>query len=100
MRKRTKALQISEAVRRTVWARDGGRCIICGSCYAAPCAHYISRAQGGLGVEENIVTLCQPCHRAYDQTDQRPRYRDMIRAYLAEKYPEWDEEKLRYRKWV
>lgn len=31
---------------------------MCGSSYAMPNAHYIARAQGGLGIEENIVTLC------------------------------------------
>ena len=31
-----------------------------------PNAHYISRAHGGLGIEENIVTLCLDCHNNYD----------------------------------
>jgi 5-methylcytosine-specific restriction endonuclease McrA len=64
-----------------------------------PNAHYISRAQGGLGVEENIVTLCADCHRAYDQTTARKWYRERIREYLKNQYPGWDESKLIYRKW-
>ena len=98
MRNRTKALQIPKKVKDIVWERDDRRCIICGSPYASPCAHYISRAQGGLGIEQNIVTLCSRCHMNYDQTGKRPGYRIMIRDYLALHYRNWDESKLVYRK--
>lgn len=97
MRKRTKALAIPETVNRAVWDRDGGCCIICGR-QGAPNAHYISRAQGGLGIEENIVTLCAECHEAYDQTIQRRNYRGLIRAYLEDCYPDWNEDNLIYKK--
>lgn len=98
MRKRTKALQISKSVKDAVWERDGHQCVLCGSHYAQPNAHYISRAQGGLGIEENIVTLCQNCHRRYDQTELRTPIRRCLCAYLKSKYPGWDESKLYYRK--
>lgn len=98
MRRQTKATNISPKVKETVARRDGGRCIICGR-YGAPNAHYISRAQGGLGIEENIVTLCDTCHRVYDQTEAREDYRATIRQYLQSKYPKWDEKKLKYRKY-
>ena len=58
MHKRTKLLDISKAVKDKVWERDGHRCILCESIFAMPNAHYISRAQGGLGIPENVVTLC------------------------------------------
>jgi len=64
--RRTKALEIPQKVKRAVWKRDGERCILCGSPHAAPEAHYVPRSAGGLGVEENIVTLCRSCHDAYD----------------------------------
>lgn len=99
MNKRTKALAISQAVKRKVYERDNGCCVLCGSPYGQPNAHYISRAQGGLGIAENIVTLCWDCHRAYDQTSARYEIRDELRTYLQSKYPEWDEQKLYYRKW-
>jgi 5-methylcytosine-specific restriction endonuclease McrA len=61
-------------------------------------AHFISRAQGGLGVEENILTLCPGCHRRYDQTTEREELRGFFREYLQQKYLDWDESKLYYRK--
>ena len=99
MQKRTKALDISGRVKREVWERDGGCCVLCGSPYAAPNAHYIPRSQGGLGIAENVVTLCFKCHNRYDHTIERKAIRERIRAYLKSKYPEWDESKLYYKKW-
>lgn len=98
MHKRTKALDISKKVKDAVWDRDGGQCIICGSRYAAPNAHYISRAQGGLGIEQNIVTLCAECHRQYDQGTNRKAYARIIWGYLQSHYPHVREDDLIYRK--
>lgn len=97
MNNRTKALQIPPKVKRIVYERDGGRCIICGA-PGNPDAHYISRAQGGLGIEENVATLCWRCHRIYDQTPKRETYRRIIADYLKDCYPHWDESQLMYRK--
>ena len=96
--KRTKALDISQRVKKAVWERDVGRCIVCGHYNAMPNAHYIPRSQGGLGVEQNIVTLCQVCHRDYDQSDQRAALRIWIRLYLQLQYADWDEQALVYKK--
>lgn len=46
MSKRSNACNISQKVKKKVWERDNHCCIICGSPYAMPNAHYISRAQG------------------------------------------------------
>jgi len=105
--KRTEALAISQAVKAAVAERDSvdGRpcCIWCGRPAPAPLAysnaHFISRAQGGLGVEENILTLCPACHRIYDQTAARESMRPILRRYLRERYPEWDEKKLTFEKY-
>ncbi len=51
MSKRSKACDISPKVKKKVWERDNHCCIICGSPYAMPNAHYIARSQGGLGIE-------------------------------------------------
>lgn len=99
MHKRTKALAISRAVKTAVYVRDGGCCVLCGSPYGIPNAHYISRAQGGLGIEENIVTLCFDCHREYDQGHHRQEIREELREYLKSKHPDWDESKLTHDKW-
>lgn len=109
MRKRTKALGITIAVKEAVADRDSFDgwpcCLLCGS--PAPVnnrlafsnAHYISRSQGGLGVEENIVTLCPYCHiNRYDQGPERENIRAFLRVYLEEKYQNWNEKNLVYKK--
>jgi 5-methylcytosine-specific restriction endonuclease McrA len=97
MRRETKAKQIPAAVKLRVLERDGG-CIICSSSQASPNAHFVSRAQGGLGIEENIITLCDSCHKLFDQSPYRGEYRERIEKYLKSKYPNWDESKLIYKK--
>lgn len=97
MNKRTKALQIPIKVKRIVYERDGGRCVLCGA-PGDPVAHYISRAQGGLGIEQNVLTLCCRCHREYDQGPNRRAIKSQLADYLKSRYPAWDETKLTYRK--
>ena len=98
MSRRTKALQIPKRVKDAVYERDGGRCIWCGSAEGLPEGHFISRAQGGLGIEENVMTLCRSCHRRYDQTADRKDMRVFFQRDLQCKYQDWDEERLVYRK--
>jgi 5-methylcytosine-specific restriction endonuclease McrA len=87
-------------VKQAVYERDGGRCVLCGRSYGAfPNAHFIARSHGGLGVEENILTLCIPCHHRYDNSADRAEIREELEKYLRSKYPGWDESKLTYRKW-
>ena len=97
--KRSKATDIPRKVKEKVWERDNGRCIICHSPYAMPNAHYIRRSQGGLGIEQNVVTLCLNCHNRFDNGDKRKEFGDIIREYLKTQYPGWDEKTLVYRKW-
>ena len=96
--KRAKACDITKKVKDIVWERDNHQCIICGSCYAMPNSHYIRRSQGGLGIEENIVTMCNRCHMAYDQGDERQAIATYTERYLRSKYPDWNKEKLIYKK--
>lgn len=98
--KRSKATDIPQKVKKVVWARDGGRCVICGSSQAMPNAHYISRAHGGRGVPKNIVTLCADCHRRYDNSVERDAIGARIREYLQKCYPNWDENEVVYDKWA
>lgn len=98
MHKRTKALAIPKKVKEVVYERDGSRCILCHK-QGNPDAHFISRAQGGLGIEQNIVTLCLDCHRAYD-SDQRQLLREKIREYLKEQYPDFTDDMRIYRKYT
>ena len=107
MQKRTAALGIEKTVKLKVAARDSVDgwpcCLWCGSPaptrapLAFSCAHYISRAQGGLGISQNILTLCPDCHRKYDGPE-RNTLRPILRRYLREHYDDWNEEDLIYKK--
>jgi 5-methylcytosine-specific restriction endonuclease McrA len=105
---RTKALSIPREVKKAVAERDSCDgypcCIWCGKpaltedTLAFSNAHFISRAQGGKGIEENILTLCPDCHRKYDQTTAREGMKAFFRGYLRTMYPAWDENKIYYKK--
>lgn len=97
--KRARALAIPPGVKRIVNLRDGGRCVYCGRS-GLPEAHYIPRSKGGLGVPENILTLCRPCHDKFDNGPKllREGMREYFRDYLMAQYPDWDETKLIYHK--
>lgn len=97
MNRRTKALDIPPRVKKIVYARDSGLCVLCGA-PGAPNAHYVSRGQSGLGIEQNVVTLCQTCHTAYDQSSRREILKNTIADYLRSKYPDWDNARLTYQK--
>ena len=96
--KRSKACDISQKVKNIVWERDGKYCVNCGNSEAMPNAHYIPRSQGGLGIEENVLTLCNKCHALYDQSSQRNEMRNKFKNYFKLLYPDWDESKLTYHK--
>ena len=99
VKSRTKQLDITKKVKDAVWARDGGSCILCGNREAMPNAHYIPRSHGGLGIEENVVTLCCQCHYDYDHTVRREEIKEEIRDYLKEIYPYWSEDDLYFKKY-
>ena len=106
MRKDTKARNFDRKAKIAIAERDSidgwPCCVYCG--FPAPSelaysnAHYISRAQGGLGIPENGLTLCPICHRKYDQTTDRKAMREFFREYLMSRYEGWNEEDLYYRK--
>lgn len=98
--KRTRALEISKVVKDRVYERDGRRCIYCGSLSGLPEAHYIPRSLSGLGIEENVLTLCRRCHDVFDNgtAPQRQEMRDFFAWYLKGKYLDWNEADLVYRK--
>ena len=87
MHKMTKATSIPESVKRKVYARDGGN------------AHYIRRSHGGLGIEENIVTLCPQCHHDFDNGFRREEIGAWLSEYLDKWYPDFPDEKRIFNKY-
>ena len=96
--RRTIACDIAVGVKKAVYERDGGACVWCAK-QGQPNAHYIPRSHNGLGIEENILTLDWECHLRYDQGEDRLWMKEFFKDYLKTKYPDWDEEKLIYKKW-
>ena len=113
MHRQTKATSIPARVKAAVALRDSANgpatCIICGA-PGGPHCHVVRRAQGGMGVERNVVTLCGMCHYAFDeglyldrlnplglytQADVEARVMDYIKSH----YPDWTEGSVTYRKW-
>ncbi len=105
--KRSKATDINTAVKNKVFERDCHMCVVCGNTYnVMPNAHYIPRSKGGLGIEENVVTMCtelteNKCHRKYDFGTQKERKEigNKIKHYLKSKYKNWNEKDLVYKKY-
>lgn len=108
MRKDTKARDFDRKAKEDISDRDSidgwPCCVWCGLAAPAPLvwsnAHFISRAQGGLGIPANGLTLCPECHMRYDQSTNRNQMREYFRAYLESRYPDWNEDELIYRKGV
>lgn len=96
--RRAKACDFTREAKAAIHERDHGLCILCGK-PGQPNAHFIPRSQGGLGIEENGLTLCWPCHQKYDNSPARPVLKEVFRGYLMEFYPGWDEKKLYYDKY-
>jgi 5-methylcytosine-specific restriction endonuclease McrA len=51
-------------LRGQVLERDGWRCQLCGSMSTVEVHHLRFRSRGGEDCDENLITICQPCHEA------------------------------------
>ena len=91
MSKMSEATSIPMEVKRKVYIRDGGKCIVCGKA-GLPNAHYIRRSHGGLGIEENVVTLCPQCHHDFDNGFKRQEIGAWVSEYLEKFYPDFKDE--------
>lgn len=98
---RTIATSIPKSVKEKVWERDNHKCIFCHKNVPVECAccHEIRRSQGGLGIEENIFTACNECHRKHDEGENQLEMQKKARRYLASKYSNWNIENLIYKKY-
>lgn len=91
---------IPTKVKKVVHQRDSECCIKCGIyvTWNYACAHIVPRTSGGLGIEQNIVTLCSDCHYLYDKTESRSMLYDYFVEYLTGIYPDWEREKMIFKK--
>ena len=99
MSSRARHTGIDGKSRAEVRSRDGQRCVWCGRTdKPVEMAHFISRAQSGLGIPQNLISLCAECHREYDGVGRRSM-QIQLEGYLRAKYRGWDRKKLVYRRW-
>lgn len=114
MHRQTKATSIPASVKARVSLRDcsGGHpdtCIICGA-PGAPVCHCVRRSQGGMGIEQNIVCMCNECHFSHDEGLFMSRLRPLgfetqqdvqeyVKDYLRGHYPGWTPESVKYHKY-
>lgn len=105
--KRSKNTDIPMSVKKRVFERDKGRCVVCGNSYnVMPNAHIVRRSQGGLGIETNVVTLCtrlteNDCHHRYDEgtKEERKLLDEIICDYMKSIYGDsWCKEDQIYKK--
>jgi len=102
--KRTKATDISMSVKKKVFERDKGKCVICGNMInVMPNSHFIRRSHGGLGIEENVFTACtnftiNKCHERWDRYKCTDEEIEKVRNYFKSIYPNWNEDNLIYKK--
>lgn len=97
--RQAKAHAIPATVKLIVNRRDDGLCVYCHR-PGLPEAHFIPRSKGGLGIPQNILTLCRSCHDLFDKGPkaQREGMREYFREYLMSKYDDWSEDALVYHK--
>lgn len=97
-RQSRKATDIPYDVKVTVAIRDNGRCINCNNKKGVgkPNAHFIARQFGGLGIEENILDLCDICHKEFDNSKGAKKIllEQKYEEYLKSKYTYWNREML------
>jgi 5-methylcytosine-specific restriction endonuclease McrA len=62
--------------RKALFARDGHKCVYCGSTGRLTLDHVVPRSRGGDSVWENVVTSCAPCNlRKGDRTPEEVQMR-------------------------
>ena len=112
MNKSAKKRQFDTKTRKKIRERDHGACIFCTMGYPAEGAtwfalqptdimHYVPRAQGGMGIEQNGAVGCIYHHSLMDNGSKglRPDMLKRFESYLRNHYPGWDKADLIYDKY-
>lgn len=96
-----KACDIPQKVKNEVWERDNHQCIFCNINVPVSCAnaHVVSRAHGGLGIVQNIVTACPKCHHELDNGKNRKNYLSILGFYMRNLYGDDWQNNVVYKKW-
>lgn len=115
MAKYTKLLQFDKHTRDLICERDNYGCLFCKLGYHVvglnradlefnvfDIMHFIPKSSLGLGVAENGVLGCRYHHHLLDNGNKglRNEMLDIMEDYLKECYPDWDKDKLVYRRWL
>ena len=95
-----KPTDISQRVKEIVWNRDSKCCVVCGKPLPKHFANahvFVRRSHFGLGIPENIVTLCQTHHHWLDSgLDWQHKYvKEIVYEHMYKQYPDLDIEKLK-----
>lgn len=98
----TKETEIKKETKIVVWKRDNKKCIFCEKyvTWNYACCHYIKRSALGKGIEQNIFTACDDCHKHQEEGINSNAMTEYVRCYLKNIYKEdWNEEDLIYKKY-
>lgn len=75
--------RLSSSVRQATFARDGWRCVGCGSNEHLEVDHIIPTYMDGSDELDNLQTLCRSCHRKKTSEDAaNPQYNDVLRGRI------------------
>jgi len=64
MLQNNKRISIPQDIQDSVWNRDGGKCVLCGSQENLEFDHIIPISKGGATTYRNLQLLCQNCNRS------------------------------------
>lgn len=74
---------LTNAVRKAVYKRDGYTCALCDSPRGLQVHHVVPRSEGGTDYQHNLLTLCWRCHAAAHGT-RFPEYDHMEPGEIAQ----------------
>lgn len=114
MSRYTKLLQFNNDTKNRIYERDNYSCLFCKMKYHTEnrnmsslefnifdIMHFIPKSSLGLGIEENGVCGCRYHHHLLDNGNKglRDEMLSIMEEHLKSIYPNWDKNKLVYRKY-